>query len=661
MLWQTLKLIGGTRSHKHRLMTHTSPPLLTGERRFQLLVEAITDYAIYLLDPSGKVSSWNAGAERLKGYRADEILGQSFARFFTPEDQAKGRPRRALEIAAATGCFENDGWRVRKDGSRFWALAVLEAIRDENGVLIGFAKITRDMTERKAVEEALRESERRFRLLVHGVTDYAIFMLDPHGCITNWNSGAELMKGYRAEEIIGQHFSCFYTEEDRRNGEPQRALEAAMRDGRCEREGWRIRKDGSRFWANAIIDPIYEDGTLVGFAKITRDITERRQAQQALEEAREQLFQAQKMEALGQLTGGIAHDFNNLLQALSGCLQMVERRISDPQVRELLAAGHQAVGRGAKVTRQLLAFARGEMLRPEPINIRDRLLGASELLTHALRADIRLEMDLPPDLWPIEVDPTQFELALLNLAVNARDAMPEGGNLRIVGRNAPLPPGQDPEGLAGDFVCLAVIDTGTGMAPDVLARAMEPFFTTKGVGKGSGLGLSQVYGFARQSGGTARISSAPGQGTTVLLLLPRAAGDAVSALPCGSATAEARGGRILLVEDDPIVAPLAEGTLEDVGYSVMRAATADEALAILAGGASVDLLLTDVVMPGARTGVELARQARRLRPDLPVVLTTGYNEQVAASEGFRVLAKPYSTAALVAALEAELDRTPRTR
>ena len=640
-------------------MSQTTPLLVAGERRFQLLVEALTEYAVYLLDPNGDVTSWNPGAERIKGYTAQEIIGQPFARFFTPEDQARGKPRRALEIAAATGRFEDEGWRVRKDGSRFWTWSVLDAIRDDTGALIGFAKISRDITQRKMVEEALRESERRFRLLVESVTDYAIFMLDPEGHVTNWNSGAQQIKGYTAQEIIGQHFSRFYTEEDRQAGEPQRALETAARDGKYEKEGWRVRKDGSLFRASVVIDAIHEGGALVGFAKITRDITERQQAQQALEEAREQLFQAQKMEAVGQLTGGIAHDFNNLLQALSACLQMVERRVADPQVRGLLAAGHQAIERGETLTKQLLAFARRQALSPEPVDVRDRLLGMSELLVRAMRADIHLEVDLQPDLWPIYVDPTQFELALLNLAVNARDAMPGEGSLRIEGRNVPLAPGQDPEGLAGDFVRLTVIDTGTGMPPEVLARAAEPFFTTKSVGKGSGLGLSQVWGFARQSGGTARLESVPGRGTRVGLLLPRSVVAAVRIAPRAAATADTGSGRILLVEDDPIVGPLVGGSLQDLGYTVLRAATADEALAILTDGAPVDLLFTDVVMPGATTGVELAQHARRLRPDLPVVLMTGYSEEAPAGEGFRVLTKPYRIEALVEALEAELEHSKR--
>src|SRR5665213_2613337 len=307
-------------------------PALEDEARYRVLVEAVTDYAIYMLDPSGTVTSWNAGAQRFKGYAAEEIIGQNFARFYTEEDRAKGLPAWALATAAREGKFEAEGWRVRKDGTRFWAHVVLDSIRSAAGELTGFAKVTRDLTERKAAEEALRQSEQQFRLLVQGVTDYAIYMLNPEGIVTNWNSGAQRIKGYAPEEIIGQHFSRFYTPEDREHGEPKRALETAAREGRFEYEGWRLRKDGTRFWSHVIMDAIRDSGgVLLGFAKITRDVTERKAAQEALDRAREALFQSQKMDAVGQLTGGVAHDFNNLLMAVLGSLELLRKRLpADP-------------------------------------------------------------------------------------------------------------------------------------------------------------------------------------------------------------------------------------------------------------------------------------------------------------------------------------------
>ena len=303
---------------------------LTDEGRYRLLVEAVTDYAIYMLDASGIVTTWNPGAQRFKGYAANEIIGQHFSRFYTEDDRKTGLPNRALETAEREGKFEAEGWRVRKDGSRFWAYVVIDPIRDRSGQIIGFAKITRDLTERKAAEQVLHRSEEQFRLLVQGVSDYAIYLLDLEGNITSWNLGAQRIKGYFANEIIGQHFSRFYTDEDRAAGLPELALETVRKQGRFEKEAWRVRKDGSRFWAHVIIDPIRDDeGSAIGYAKITRDITERRKAEEELQKAREFSLQAQKLEAIGQLTGGIAHDFNNLLMAVLGSLELLRKRLSD--------------------------------------------------------------------------------------------------------------------------------------------------------------------------------------------------------------------------------------------------------------------------------------------------------------------------------------------
>ncbi|WP_207486028.1 PAS domain-containing protein [Arenibaculum pallidiluteum] len=381
-------------------------------------------------------------------------------------------------------------------------------------------------------------------------------------------------------------------------------------------------------------------------ARVAEAVAEREQAQAAL-------MQAQKMDAVGQLTGGVAHDFNNLLQALAGCLNLVGRRVKDPAVEHLLEAGRQAVDRGGKLTQQLMAFARRQALRPEAVDVADALLGMSELLARALRADIALDIDLEPDLWPIKVDPTQLEMAMLNLVVNARDAMPGPGRLGIRARRRVVAQGDEPAGLAGEFVEIAVADTGTGMAPEVLARAFEPFFTTKDVGKGSGLGLAQIYGFARQSGGAVHIESAPGAGTAVTLLLPRSS-EAPVRRQAAQPVSGGAGGCILMVEDDPIVGGIMAVALEDRGYTVLRATTADEALALLENGVAADLVFTDVVMPGGTSGLDLARLLRAGRPELPVVLTTGYSEGMGADEGFRILGKPYRTEDLLATIEAAL-------
>ncbi|HEY5084372.1 MAG TPA: PAS domain S-box protein, partial [Rhizomicrobium sp.] len=509
----------------------TAPSQLVTARddlaRYQQLIEAITDYAIYMLDPTGRVVSWNPGAERFKGYTPGEIIGQHFSRFYTPEDKATELPRRALETAAREGKFESEGWRVRKDGTRFWAHVVIDPIRDpETGAVTGYAKITRDLSQRNAAAEKLRRSEEQFRLLVQGVTDYAIYMLDPGGIVSNWNLGAERIKGYKAEEIVGQHFSRFYTDEERAAGVPKRALETALKEGRYEREGWRVRKSGDRFWAHVIIDPIWTpDGALAGFAKITRDITERKQAHEALERTHQALVQTQKMEAIGQLTGGVAHDFNNLLMAVLGSLELLRKRLpDDPGMTRLVDNAILGAQRGASLTQRMLAFARRQDIATGPVPLAQLLNGMKELLSATLGAHAAVELRFAPGISPVIADENQLSLAILNLSVNARDAMPDGGTVAISAEDIALPAGNEMGLAVGRYVRLAVSDTGQGMDAETQARATEPFFTTKGVGKGTGLGLSMVQGMMEQLGGKFVLTSKKGQGTRAEMWL-RAAGE----------------------------------------------------------------------------------------------------------------------------------------
>jgi PAS domain S-box-containing protein len=607
-----------------------------------------------MLDPTGKVVSWNPGAQRIKGYAPDEIIGQHFSRFYTDEDQAAGVPQGALQTARETGRYTSEAWRVRKNGERFWAMVVIDAIRDPAGELIGFAKITRDMTEWRHAQMALLESERRFRLLVQGVVDYAIYMLDPEGRVTNWNAGAQRIKGYDAEEIVGQHFSRFYAPEDAQAGRPARALEIAAREGRYEAEGWRVRKDGTRFWASVVIDAIRdEDGKLIGFAKITRDVTERRDAQTRLEESREQLFQSQKMEALGQLTGGLAHDFNNLLTAIIGGAELALRQSGDdPKLRRLLEGVRAAGHRGSELTKQLLSFARRQVLEPANIDLRKHLPNTVQLLRHSLRGDINLVVETTEGLWPVRTDPGQLELALLNLGINARDAMPEGGELRLAARNVTL----DGEvgGLRGEYVAISVSDTGVGIPPEIRSRIFEPFFTTKSFGHGTGLGLSQAYGFAEQSNGAIQIESEVGKGTTVTIYLP-----SVAAAETGSGPVEQDDSAqpaVLVVEDDPFVAELAAELIREIGFEPHVAHSAAEALAVLTRIPGIQLVFSDVVMPGGMSGVELARKIRQRFPELPILLTTGFSEGVAAArDEFPVLSKPYRMEQLADSLKALME------
>jgi len=628
------------------------------DSRYRLLIDAITDYAIYMLDVEGYVNSWNPGAERFKGYRADEIIGRHFAQFYTKEDREAGVPAKALEIADREGRFEVEGWRVRKDGSRFWAHVLIDPIRSPAGQLIGFAKVTRDLTERRAADENLRRSLEEFQLLVQAVTDYAIYMLDPQGRITNWNAGAQRIKGYAAHEVVGRYFGRFYTEADQAAGEPAKALRTAAAEGRFEKEGWRVRKDGVRFWAHVIIDPIRnEAGEIIGFAKITRDITERLKAQRELEETRQVLFQAQKLDAIGQLTGGVAHDFNNLLMAVLGSLELLRKRLpDDPKAERLLDNAMQGAQRGAALTQRMLAFARKQDLKLEGVDLAELVGGMTGLLQRSLGPSIELVARFPERLAPVLTDANQLENALLNLAVNARDAMPEGGRIEIEAEARTLKAGAAIGLPAGRYVRLSVADTGEGMDKDTLARATEPFFTTKGVGKGTGLGLPMVHGLAEQSGGRLALSSRPGHGTRIEIWLPEA--NEVGARQTTPAAAQDGAHQrplvVLAVDDDSLVLNNMAAMIEDLGHRVIAAGSGAEALAALDEQA-VDLVITDYAMP-QMTGLQLADEIGVCHPHLGVVLATGYAElPPGAGDGLPRLAKPYSQAELARILR---DCTP---
>jgi PAS domain S-box-containing protein len=632
---------------------------LTGDERYRLLVEAIGDYAIVMLDPEGRITSWNSGAERCTGYRAAEIIGSSFSRFYAEDDRKAGLAARALDTAVRTGKFESEGWRLRKDGSRFWAHVVIDPIRDENGVVIGFAKLMRDITERRAAEQRLRASEEQFRLLVQGVTDYALYMLNPEGRISSWNAGAERIKQYTADEIIGRHFSTFYTAADRDKGEPQQALKTARREGRFEKESWRVRKDGTQFWAHVVIDPIYDDdGAIIGFAKITRDITERRQAQITLDQTREALAHSQKMDAIGQLSGGIAHDFNNLLMVILGSLELANKRLpDDPRVSPLIANATQAAQRGAALTQRMLAFARHQDLNLRPVDVPVLVRGMTDLLQSSIGPSIRIETQFPLPLSPVHADANQLEMALLNLAVNARDAMPEGGVIVIAARDVKVAAGSVENLTAGNYVCLSVTDTGEGMDRATLARAMEPFFTTKGVGRGTGLGLSMVHGMTGQSGGRFVLKSRKGRGTTAEMWLPVAVANAEESAPAAAGADGAAGVRplvVLAVDDDGLVLMNTAVMLQDLGHAVIEASSARQALDILRREEPVDLVITDYAMP-QMTGVQLAASIRTQWPDIPVILATGYAELPPGAEaGLPKLAKPFRQAELMRAVAAAI-------
>jgi PAS domain S-box-containing protein len=582
------------------------------------------------------------------GGTLDEFMG-----FVHPDDRAHvgDSVRKALKSGKS---FSHEERIVRPDGSIRHLHSAGEMVRAANGGAVRMLGICVDVTERKQAEQALRESEQNFQLLLKGARDYAIYMLDTDGRVRSWNDSAQRIKGYDADEIIGRHFRIFLPEDVRATDIADQALITAAREGQYEGEVWLVRKDGSRFFASIVMDAIRnEAGELIGFAKLVRDVTDQREAQMALEQAEEQLAQAQKMEALGQLTGGIAHDFNNLLMIVSGYAQILQGRLKEPKEKQAVEAIRAATGRGEKLTRQLLAFSRRQQLMPVVVDLRSRIDTVRDMLAPSLRGNIELVCDVEDKIWPVKVDLNELELALVNIAVNARDAMPDGGTITLSARNVVLKPGSAAGALAGDFVALAIIDIGSGMAPDVLQRVFEPFFTTKPVGKGTGLGLSQVHGFANQSGGAVTVKSEPGTGTVVTVYLPRAQTEISSGAGDGKLLGSGQTqGTVLVVEDGRDVADVTAALLEQLGYRVVRAENAAEALRHLQQGIEFDLLLSDIVMPGAMNGLGLAVICRERFPDIPVLLISGFSDAARAADGrYDILRKPFELSALERAID----------
>lgn len=627
---------------------------LSIEDRYQLLVASISDYAIYMLDTHGFINSWNAGAERFKGYTEQEIIGKHFSQFYIPEDMVAGIPAMALATSLREGKFEAEGWRVRKDGSRFWASVVIDPIYDRNGVHVGFAKITRDITAQRQSDNTLLESERRFRLLVQGVTDYALYMLSPEGLVTNWNIGAQRIKGFLEEEVINTHFSRFYTEGDRAAKLPEQTLAIATKEGRFENEGWRVRKDGSRFWAHVIVDAIRDDdGGLIGFAKITRDITEKKAAEDELQRANAALFQSQKLEAIGQLTGGVAHDFNNLLGVIASGLDVIGWSNRNHSEMKMIESMRRAIERGATLTQQLLSFARQQPLKIENFNLNSVISKFEPVLRRAGTANIKFSVNLKAHCSTVAIDAARFEAALLNLAVNARDALPTGGDITLVTENVTLHEKQIGSLPAGFYLKIEVADNGVGMPEYVKKRVFEPFFTTKEIGKGTGLGLSQVYGFMSQSGGDIVLHSVVDKGTRVCMYLPVVQNVVGMANTDSSESFDL----ILLVEDEPDLLEVAAELVRSIGYNVITATNGSDALMLLRQRPEINILFTDVMMPNGMNGVELARSAKAQNPDLKIVLTSGYTLPALRAEHgnldeYEFMNKPYKVSDLARKLRA---------
>lgn len=613
------------------------------------LLGEVSDFGVFALDADGVCTAWKPISNNYQLAPVDAVVGHTLDKFYAPEDREAGKYWDNLRIAKETGRMDTEGLRQRWDGSYSWTRISIVRKDDDAGEHIGFIGVAYDATRQRDAARALHASEQAVRTLVDGLRDHALYMLSNNGRITNWNAGAEQITGYPADEALGQHFSIFFSEEDRGRGVPDQILEQARIAGSYREKSWLVTKNGERFRAKLFAQALYdENGEILGFGGITRDITEQHETERDLAVAHEALNQSEKLRSLGELTGGIAHDFNNLLTVVRGSAELLKRdTLSAEKKARHIDAIMETADRAAELTGQLLSFARQQPLQPKRTDINDVISGMTELLDRTLGGGVSILNTPGETLWDVEVDPVQLENLILNAAINARDAMDGSGMLTLATSNTKGPDGEE--------VCLSISDTGAGISPDHIDRVFEPFFTTKGPGKGTGLGLSQAYGFAAQSGGRLEIRSEVGRGTTLSLHLPRAepVADAAAAGEMGDAPRDLPAGtRILLVEDSRTVAVFAQSLLEDMGGEVVHAKNAEEALiAIEHEPQEFDIIFSDIVMPGI-SGLDLAAKIRRQKPTLPILLATGYSEAAARGEGgeFPILPKPYKRENLSAKL-----------
>jgi len=643
-----------------------SPDLLDTEQHLRLFVDCIHDYALVMLDPEGKIVSWNAGATNIKGYEAEEIVGRHVSCFYPIEDVVAGKPDFELRVAARTGRFEESGIRLRKDGSRYWANVVIIAIHNSDGELIGYGNITRDITDQIESARQLEASEAKLQTLVDTVLDTVVdglIIINASGQIQFYNPACEQLFGYSSREVNGQSVKMLIPAAFPDDG----AIEKYLTPGEREfigfgREFIGRRKDGTTFPMELSVGAAKVGGgpILVG---IIHDLTKRK-------ETEERLIQAQRMETVGQLSGGIAHDFNNLLTVIVGNADTLSETLkARPDLKQLCDSIVSAGMRGAELTQRLLAFSRRQALKPVSVECNQLIEALQKMLRRTLREDIEIRTSFEKGSLVAYADVAQLESAIINLALNAQDAMPNGGHLTIAVGEAALDEAYhaDQKDIQpGKYIVIAVTDDGVGMSPEVKRRVFEPFFTTKEVGKGSGLGLSMVYGFVKQSNGHIAIYSEPGLGTTVRMYLPADASGRAAAVQSSMADDAMPSGdeTVLVTEDDPFVRSYAVACLEGLGYTVVTAGDSREAIARLADGANPDILFTDIVMPGGINGWELAQEARKIRPGLKVLLTSGYALDTLIASGrlsatMPILNKPYRRADLARSLREALDAPVR--
>jgi two-component system, cell cycle sensor histidine kinase and response regulator CckA len=670
---------------------------LSRKTSFQQALLDSADFAIISTTPDGVITSFSRGAEALLGYTAAEVVGKTTPGLFHDGGEVAARAQEltrelgrkiepGFEVFVANeqkGKSENREWNyVRKDGSRVPVLLSVAAIHDEKGGLAGYLGIARDVStineataalaesESKLREmnarldqivaertEKLLETEERFRLMVEGVKDYAIIMLDAQGRVISWNAGAQRFKGYSDDEIIGKHFSTFYVPEDVDQGKPQKALDTARTEGRFEDEGWRIRKDGSRFWESVIITALRDKaGRLRGFAKVARDITEHREAQLLT-------LRTQRLESIGTLAGGIAHDLNNALAPILMGVELI--RLSYPDASGTVDLMEASARHGAGMVRQLLTFAKGvegEQILINPRHLFDQI-GA--IVESTFPKSISLRKRCPSDLHAILGDATQLYQVLLNLCVNARDAMPDGGTLTLDAENCEIDEtfaSSFPDAKVGTYVVWRVRDTGSGIQPEVLERIFEPFFSTKGPEKGTGLGLSTVLGIVKSHGGFIRVYSVIGQGSTFAIYLPADPSAAASGGVSSTTSSPflAHGEMVLIVDDDSTVRKISRSVLTAMKFQVVTASDGTEALMQVAEKrADLRVVITDLHMPNM-DGLTFVRVLRHMMPKVGIIVSSGHvdeRDRLAFKElgVTTLLEKPFSREMLIAALQSVLQ------
>ena len=661
------------------------------EERYKLIVDSISDYAIFMLDTAGNVASWNLGAEKIKGYREAEILGRPYALFFTKEDQASGKPQHGLEVAVAGGRFECEDWRVRKDGSLFWAGVVLTAMRGKHGELVGFSKVQRDLSEHKRAEDALHKANdllvsdalkraenlteltRRLEAEIeeHRASDkslletkelleatfdaapFPIIVTKPGGDVLMWNKAGEATYGITLAELTANGYGMLVPAGQR--GEAER-IRIAAEAGNVSTASQIHLRDGRTLDVRLSIAPVFAvDGTMRAIVTVMEDVTQKNQIEA-------QFRQAQKMEAIGTLTGGMAHDFNNLLGVIIGNLDILrDMRPNDAELTELSGEALEAALRGADLTRRLLAFARRQPLQSRRIDLNVLINGTVKLIGRLLGDHIEIVLSLARNVCPVLADPGQLESALTNLATNARDAMPKGGKLIISTSGRTLDADYvlaNPGVAQGDYAMITVTDTGTGMSPEIRNRIFEPFFSTKEE-RGTGLGLSMVFGFMKQSGGHISVYSEPGVGTTFRLFLPcTREPEEKGTEPQPDGSFAGRGETVLVVDDNEAVRRIVSRQLNSLGYHVLEAGDGVEAMEILKTS-PIDLLFTDVVMPGGIDGFALAGIAQKQWPCVRIILTSGFPQTRFAEDfgphGWRLLSKPYRKEELARMIRDMLD------